>query len=152
MAWSPCSKKFILIDSFLTRWKTEYIQNSRSYRAPLLASSTTLLSVLLPLALVKVSCTLLGASWAGGNVPAASSGPVSIGISPTLFWKKSSSLDVQKKCICRYTKYSRLPSSKASSETFDRSNSAMQSLCASMGLIRERWYCTWGYSKIAVPT
>ena len=55
MAFSPCSKKkFILTDSFLTRLKTEYYQNSRSYGALSLAASTLVLSVLLPLALVPV--------------------------------------------------------------------------------------------------
>ena len=43
-----------LTDSFVTRLKTEYSQNSRLYGALSLAASTPLLSVLLPLALVVV--------------------------------------------------------------------------------------------------
>ena len=63
-----CSmKKFILTDSSLTRMKTEYSQNSQSHGVCSLAASTPLLSVFLPLALVPVSRTFLGASRTSGT-------------------------------------------------------------------------------------
>ena len=124
-----------MADSFLTRLKTEYFQNSRSGGAPSLATSTSLLSGLLPLALVPVLAlsSVLPRPVVTYQLPP----PGTLDrYYPQLFWKDSSSLDVQetfsywkfsrKSSNFRSTKNSLLSSSKPSGlETFHRSTSIM---------------------------
>ena len=153
--------------SFLTRLKTEYCQNSRSYGAPSLAASTPMFSVLLPLALVPVSCTLLGASLAGSTsrtrclLRALLVGVIS---SALVFWEVNSSFLGAQNPNSKSTKNSLLSASKPLPEAFDRPTSVfvgsftgsptsiIESLWSGKGLIQERWCCARGWWMMAVLT
>ena len=141
IVFSPCSiEMFILTVSSLTRLKTEYSQNSRSYGAPSLAACTPLPSVLMSLALVPVSRTHLGAFWTGGTSRTRCLRMVTLRSS---MFKTSN---------CKSTKNSLLSSSKPLPETFDRSTRVMESVCARRVLYGKRWCCARDWWIMAVIT